>query len=154
MRVQVQRIACAPQPPLPLTHAHTYDTRAQTKCHSSPPPRHSAARATVLATVLTLFRLFDIPVFWPILVVYFCALFAMTMKTRIQEMIKHKYVPFAWGKKKYAAGGKGKKGDDRDGHMYGPPAGGGGFGGSSGFAAAGARPLGAPEPRFTSHGIK
>jgi uncharacterized membrane protein YgcG len=107
-------------------------------------------RATALAFVLTTSRVFDVPVFWPILVIYFIALFAMTMKTRIQEMIKHKYVPFAWGKKRYAGGKHAKKGDG--GH----DGGGGSVGGSSsGFASGGGRPLGASsaEPRFT-HGVK
>ena len=106
-------------------------------------------RAVAIAFLLTFSRVFDVPVFWPILVIYFVALFAMTMKTRIAEMIKHKYVPFAFGKKRYAGAGK-KKGDGggRDGG-----GGGGGVGGSSGFASSGGRPLGAPtaEVRFTSH---
>jgi hypothetical protein len=48
---------------------------------------------------LTLFDVFDVPVFWPILVMYFLALFFVTMKSRIKHMIKYKYLPFTTGKK-------------------------------------------------------
>jgi hypothetical protein len=37
------------------------------------------------------------PVFWPILVLYFCMLFFVTMRKQIQHMIKHKYLPFSFG---------------------------------------------------------
>ena len=47
----------------------------------------------------------QIPVFWPILLVYFFALFFLTMKRQIKHMIKHKYVPWSWGKKSYLDGG-------------------------------------------------
>ena len=49
----------------------------------------------------TFFSMFDVPVFWPILLLYFCILFFVTMKRQIQHMIKHKYIPFSFGKKKY-----------------------------------------------------
>jgi hypothetical protein len=64
-------------------------------------------KATVIAMGLTLFSFFDIPVFWPILLVYFVTLLALTMRNQIAHMIKYRYVPFSWGKAKYA--GKGKK---------------------------------------------
>jgi hypothetical protein len=32
---------------------------------------------------MTFFSIFDIPVFWPILLIYFLALFAMTMKRQV-----------------------------------------------------------------------
>ncbi|KAH8054504.1 hypothetical protein JL722_8853 [Aureococcus anophagefferens] len=47
----------------------------------------------------------EIPVFWPILLIYFFALFFLTMKRQIKHMIKHKYVPWSWGKKSYLDGG-------------------------------------------------
>eukprot|EP01108_Squamamoeba_japonica_P003508 TRINITY_DN2834_c2_g1_i1.p1 TRINITY_DN2834_c2_g1~~TRINITY_DN2834_c2_g1_i1.p1 ORF type:complete len:200 (-),score=54.87 TRINITY_DN2834_c2_g1_i1:61-624(-) len=65
----------------------------------------SCVKATSLSLVLTIFPFLDIPVFWPILVVYFIGLFVMTMRKQIQHMIKHKYVPFSLGKPKYQAGG-------------------------------------------------
>ena len=50
---------------------------------------------------MTFFPIFDVPVFWPILVMYFCVLFFMTMKKQIAHMYKHKYIPFSFGKSKY-----------------------------------------------------
>jgi hypothetical protein len=40
----------------------------------------------------------DIPVYWPILVVYFIILFLVTMRRQIGHMIKHNYVPWDIGK--------------------------------------------------------
>ncbi|KAH9942189.1 retrieval of early ER protein Rer1 [Epithele typhae] len=59
----------------------------------------SATRATVIALFCTFFEAFDVPVYWPILVVYFFVLFALTMRRQIQHMIKYKYVPFDMGRK-------------------------------------------------------
>jgi hypothetical protein len=58
-------------------------------------------RGTGTALVMSFLPLFDVPVFWPILVMYFLILFFMTMKRQIQHMYKHKYVPFSFGKSKY-----------------------------------------------------
>lgn len=63
--------------------------------------RYSATKATVIAIVCSFFSIFDIPVFWPILLVYFCILFAITMRRQIKHMIKYRYIPFDWGKKNY-----------------------------------------------------
>ncbi|SCW02600.1 LAFE_0F10154g1_1 [Lachancea fermentati] len=62
---------------------------------------HNATRATVVSLFLTLFNIFDIPVFWPILLMYFIILFALTMRRQIQHMIKYRYVPLDIGKKRY-----------------------------------------------------
>jgi len=43
--------------------------------------------------------MFDVPVYWPILVMYFCVLFVLTMRRQLQHMIKYRYVPFDWGRK-------------------------------------------------------
>jgi hypothetical protein len=62
------------------------------------------------AFAMTFMPMFDIPVFWPILLMYFIMLFFMTMKQQVKHMIKHKYVPFTTGKPKFAgasAGGSG-----------------------------------------------
>jgi hypothetical protein len=56
---------------------------------------------------MTFFEMFDIPVFWPVLVVYFFILFFITMKRQISHMVKHKYVPFNFGKAKYSGKAKG-----------------------------------------------
>lgn len=62
---------------------------------------YSATRAVIISLLLTITRLFDIPVYWPILLGYFILLFIFTMKQRIQHMIQYKYVPFTVGKKTY-----------------------------------------------------
>jgi len=54
-----------------------------------------------ISLVLTAFDIFDLPVFWPILVMYFIVLTCLTMKERIKHMIRYRYVPFdLTGKKK------------------------------------------------------
>ncbi|CAA7260524.1 unnamed protein product [Cyclocybe aegerita] len=59
----------------------------------------SATRATIIALFCTFSEVFDVPVYWPILVVYFFTLFALTMRRQIQHMIKYKYIPFDIGRK-------------------------------------------------------
>ncbi|KAI6111963.1 retrieval of early ER protein Rer1 [Pisolithus croceorrhizus] len=59
----------------------------------------SSTRAVVVALFCTLSEVFDVPVYWPILVVYFCVLFALTMRRQIQHMLKYKYIPFDIGRK-------------------------------------------------------
>ncbi|EIM85038.1 retrieval of early ER protein Rer1 [Stereum hirsutum FP-91666 SS1] len=59
----------------------------------------STTRATVISLVLTFFTVMDVPVYWPILVLYFCVLFVLTMRRQLQHMIKYRYVPFDWGRK-------------------------------------------------------
>lgn len=59
----------------------------------------SSTRAVVVALFCTLSEIFDVPVYWPILVVYFCVLFALTMRRQIQHMMKYKYIPFDIGRK-------------------------------------------------------
>jgi hypothetical protein len=61
----------------------------------------AASKAVGIAMICTIFPFLDIPVFWPILLVYFIALFLATMKKQIKHMIRHKYVPFDFGKKQY-----------------------------------------------------
>lgn len=66
----------------------------------------SCTKATLISIVMTFFPVFDIPVFWPILLIYFCMLFFMTMKRQIMHMWKHKYIPLNFGKAKYKHAGK------------------------------------------------
>ncbi|OBZ69934.1 Protein rer1 [Grifola frondosa] len=66
----------------------------------------SATRATVIALFCSFSEMFDIPVYWPILVVYFFVLFLLTMRRQIQHMIKYKYVPFDIGRKVRYGGSK------------------------------------------------
>lgn len=51
---------------------------------TAPPPRLSATRATLIALFCTFSEVFDVPVYWPILVVYFFVLFTLTMRRQIQ----------------------------------------------------------------------
>jgi hypothetical protein len=46
--------------------------------------RLASTRATVLAILCTTSEIFDVPVYWPVLVVYFFVLFALTMRRQIQ----------------------------------------------------------------------
>merc|ERR1712224_1069820 len=58
----------------------------------------SSFRAVVASFIMTFFSIFDLPVFWPILLAYFIVLVVLTMKDRVKHMLKHKYVPFSFGK--------------------------------------------------------
>ncbi|MCJ1254534.1 retention in endoplasmic reticulum protein 1 [Lignoscripta atroalba] len=68
---------------------------------------HSATRAITIGFLCTWFEVFNVPVFWPVLVVYWIILFCLTMRRQIQHMIKYRYVPFTFGKARY---------DRRSGH--------------------------------------
>ena len=60
-----------------------------------------SVKSVLLALACTVTRLFDVPVFWPILVLYFLVLFGITMKRQLQHMHQYGYVPFNWGKQRY-----------------------------------------------------
>jgi hypothetical protein len=62
---------------------------------------YTTFKSLVISIFCTWFEVFDIPVFWPILVMYFITLFLVTMKRQIRHMIKHRYVPFSYGKVRY-----------------------------------------------------
>jgi hypothetical protein len=57
----------------------------------------ACARGTLMSIGMTLFSVFDVPVFWPILLMYFFVLFFMTMKRQVMHMYKHRYVPLSYG---------------------------------------------------------
>ncbi|OAE31182.1 hypothetical protein AXG93_1629s1000 [Marchantia polymorpha subsp. ruderalis] len=59
---------------------------------------YALTKAFVVAFCLTFFSIFDVPVFWPILLLYWIVLFVLTMKRQIKHMIKYKYIPFSLGK--------------------------------------------------------
>uniref|UniRef100_A0A914VTF5 Protein RER1 n=1 Tax=Plectus sambesii TaxID=2011161 RepID=A0A914VTF5_9BILA len=59
---------------------------------------YSATKGIVIAFFCTFFEVFNVPVFWPILVMYFFVLFFLTMKRQIRHMIKYRYIPFTTGK--------------------------------------------------------
>ncbi len=61
---------------------------------------YSCTRAVVISFFLTFFGIVDIPVYWPILLLYFFVLFFITMKRQLEHMWKYKYIPISWGKPK------------------------------------------------------
>lgn len=78
-----------------------------------------ATRAITISFVCTWFEIFNVPVFWPVLVMYWMILFVLTstyllfslrnlllittlVRKQIQHMIKYRYVPFTVGKRTYA----------------------------------------------------
>eukprot|EP00668_Euglena_longa_P028905 GGOE01036239.1.p1 GENE.GGOE01036239.1~~GGOE01036239.1.p1 ORF type:complete len:175 (+),score=21.72 GGOE01036239.1:35-559(+) len=63
----------------------------------------STCRAFIIGMLLTTSRAFDVPVYWPILLFYFILLTTLTMKKRIEHMIKHRYVPISGKKPKPVA---------------------------------------------------
>ncbi|CAI9304051.1 unnamed protein product [Lactuca saligna] len=65
---------------------------------------YAITKAFIISFLMTFFSMFDVPVFWPILLCYWFVLFALTMKRQIMHMVKYRYVPFNIGKQKY--GGK------------------------------------------------
>jgi hypothetical protein len=79
---------------------------------------HSATRAVAISFLCSWFEVFNVPVFWPVLVMYWMMLFVLTstsvlqnccpidadptkVRKQIQHMIKYRYVPFSFGKAKY-----------------------------------------------------
>ena len=47
----------------------------------------SATQAIAISLVCTLSDIFDVPVYWPILLMYFCILFAITMRRQIRLVV-------------------------------------------------------------------
>ncbi|KAG8171928.1 hypothetical protein JTE90_026623, partial [Oedothorax gibbosus] len=62
---------------------------------------YSATRGILFAMFCTLFDCFNIPVFWPILLLYFLLLSFVTMKKQIKHMLKYRYLPWTTGKATY-----------------------------------------------------
>lgn len=58
--------------------------------------------ALLSAGLLTFVEALDIPVFWPVLLMYFLVLFLSTMRRQLSHMAKHGYLPFDLGKKHYS----------------------------------------------------
>ncbi|CAL5218362.1 g27 [Coccomyxa viridis] len=71
---------------------------------------YSSFKAILIGFVVTFFPIADVPVFWPILLMYWFVLFFVTMKRQIKHMIKYRYIPFSIGKKSYGSGKGGGKG--------------------------------------------
>jgi len=51
---------------------------------------HSATRAVGLSFLCSWSEIFNLPVFWPVLVVYWLILVFLTMRRQIQSMIKYR----------------------------------------------------------------
>jgi hypothetical protein len=71
---------------------------------------YTTFKALITSIILTLFSICDVPVFWPVLVIYFLTLFLLTMRQRILHMIRYKYVPFTYGKMRYTGKNLGQQG--------------------------------------------
>ena len=56
----------------------------------------------LIAIPMTFFEAFNIPVFWPLLLVYFILIFFLIMRRQIKHMIKYNYLPWDTGKKTYS----------------------------------------------------
>ncbi|CAF0879256.1 unnamed protein product [Rotaria sp. Silwood1] len=67
-------------------------------------------KALIISLILTLFSICDVPVYWPVLLIYFIALFLLSMRQRIIHMIHYKYVPFTYGKVRYEGKNVGQQG--------------------------------------------
>lgn len=70
---------------------------------------YNCMKAILTGLTMTLFPIFDIPVFWPILLLYWLVLLFITMRRQIRHMIKYRYIPFSTGKKKYKGSGSAKR---------------------------------------------
>ena len=55
----------------------------------------------ILSIPMTFFEAFNIPVFWPLLLIYFIMIFFLIMRKQIKHMIKYHYLPWDTGKKSY-----------------------------------------------------
>ena len=62
---------------------------------------YASSKSFAIGLAMTFFPVFDVPVFWPILLMYWFILFFVTMKRQIKHMIKYKYIPFSFGKQTY-----------------------------------------------------
>jgi len=71
---------------------------------------YATTRALIIALLCTFIGILNIPVFWPILLIYFIVLFMITMKKQIIHMWTHKYLPFTSGKPKF----KGEKAKEEE----------------------------------------
>lgn len=67
---------------------------------------YAGTRAVAVAFLCSWSQIFNLPVFWPVLVVYFFILVFLTMRRQISHMLKYRYVPWDFGKTQYAKGAK------------------------------------------------
>ncbi|GAA5897480.1 hypothetical protein JCM8208_003283 [Rhodotorula glutinis] len=60
---------------------------------------YSATKAVTFSIIASCIPVFDVPVFWPILVMYFFILMFITLRRQVAHMRKYKYLPFDLGRK-------------------------------------------------------
>ncbi|KAL0219887.1 hypothetical protein P9112_005540 [Eukaryota sp. TZLM1-RC] len=69
-------------------------------------PEFKAWKQATLATLSSLFASFlpflDIPVYLPILVLYFIGISFAMLRVHVEHWIKYRYLPFSFGKKQYS----------------------------------------------------
>ena len=58
--------------------------------------------ATSFAAFFSMFEAADIEIYWPLLLVYFITMTIFLCRFKIEHMIKYKYIPIEFGKKKYS----------------------------------------------------
>lgn len=63
---------------------------------------YTTTKSIMIGMICTLFSILDIPVFWPILLIYFILLVIFTLRKQIMHMIKYNYLPWDAGKPKYS----------------------------------------------------
>ena len=61
--------------------------------------------AFIMSIGLSYIEFLNIPVFWPLLVMYFIMVVVVTFKTKIAHMIRYNYVPIDIGKRTYTKAG-------------------------------------------------
>ena len=57
---------------------------------------------TVLAAVSSCFQVTDIEIHWPLLLTYFLFMTIFLCRFKLEHMLRYKYLPFEFGKKKYS----------------------------------------------------
>jgi hypothetical protein len=57
----------------------------------------------IVGLTCTFFDAFNVPVYWPILVIYFVFLLIFTLRRQIAHMAKHSYIPINIGKPNFTA---------------------------------------------------
>ena len=82
--------------------------------------RLSVVRGFSLSFVFTFFQFLNLPIYWPLLVLYFLMLMFVLLKQRIQHMLKYRYIPMDIGKKtfKQQRGGGVKFSESENPMMY------------------------------------
>ena len=57
--------------------------------------------ATTLAAFFSCFECADLEIYWPLLLFYFIFMTTFLCRYKIEHMIRYRYIPFEFGKKKY-----------------------------------------------------